>query len=92
MTGLFVGLIAVAAGILQGVTGMGGGLIQMLVLPLFFPVQLASAIAGCACLFLTAAMAFQYRKRPTSEWRSYQLCYIWQLPGWPFTFRQDGIR
>ena len=48
MTGLFVGLIAVAAGILQGVTGMGGGLIQMLVLPLFFPVQLASAIAGCA--------------------------------------------
>ena len=63
MTGLFVGLIAVAAGILQGVTGMGGGLIQMLVLPLFFPVQLASAIAGCACLFLTAAMAFQYRKK-----------------------------
>ena len=31
-TGLFVGLIAVAAGILQGVTGMGGGLIQMMVL------------------------------------------------------------
>ena len=41
ITGLFVGLIAVAAGILQGVTGMGGGMIQMLVLPLFFPVQLA---------------------------------------------------
>lgn len=62
-TGLFVGLIAVAAGILQGVTGMGGGMIQMLVLPFFFPVQLASAIAGTACLFLTAAMFFRYRKK-----------------------------
>ena len=63
ITGLFAGLIAVVAGILQGVTGMGGGLIQMLVLPLLFPVQLASAIAGASCLFLTAVMFFQYRKK-----------------------------
>jgi hypothetical protein len=60
---LSVAAIAVASGLIQGITGMGAGMTMMLVLPLFFPVQVSSAISGAICFFLTAAMAFRYRKK-----------------------------
>ena len=59
---LSVAAIAVASGLLPGITGMGAGMTMMLVLPLFFSVQVSSAISGAVCFFLTAAMAFRYRE------------------------------
>ena len=60
---VLVAMIAVASGLIQGITGMGGGMLLMLVLPLFFTVQVSSAVAGAICLFLTAAMVIRYRKK-----------------------------
>ncbi len=34
---MVIGLTALCAGILQGVTGFGAGIVMMMVLPVFFP-------------------------------------------------------
>ena len=60
---VLVAMIAVVSGLIQGITGLGGGMLLMLVLPLFFTVQVSSAVAGAICLFLTAAMVIRYRKK-----------------------------
>ena len=51
---------AFCAGLLQGVTGMGGGMLMMLVLPHIFPVPQAAAVSGAICLFLTFLMLLRY--------------------------------
>ncbi|MBQ3210533.1 MAG: sulfite exporter TauE/SafE family protein [Oscillospiraceae bacterium] len=50
------------AGIVQGVTGFGAGTLQMMVLPLFFPLIEATGISGVVCWSLTTAMFYRYRK------------------------------
>ncbi len=54
--------VALAAGFIQGITGMGGGMMLMLVLPFLFTVQQSAAVAGTICLFLTLFMLLRYRK------------------------------
>lgn len=50
------------AGIFQGITGFGAGIISMLALPAMFPVTQAAGISGAVCLSLTASMVIKYRK------------------------------
>lgn len=57
-----VALIALCAGILQGTSGMGGGMMMMLVLPWFFPLSQAAGVAGAVCLILTLSMVVRYRR------------------------------
>ena len=59
---IFVIIAELCAGIFQGITGFGAGIISMMALPLAFPLIQSSAIAGAICLSLTAAMVLQYRK------------------------------
>lgn len=50
------------AGIFQGITGFGAGIISMMALPLMFPVTEAAGISGAICLALTISMVIKYRR------------------------------
>ena len=45
--------ISTIAGLLQGLTGFGAGIILMLYLPYLYPVIQCSGIIGIICLFLS---------------------------------------
>ena len=55
-------LPAIAAGIIQGVTGFGAGIVLMVFLPLSYEVTQSAAMTGSICLVLCAAMVIRYRK------------------------------
>ena len=50
------------AGIIQGVSGFGSGTVQMMILPLLFPLNEAAGIGGMVSCALTAVLFFRYRK------------------------------
>lgn len=56
------GVIALLAGLAQGVCGFGAGILMMMVLPLFFSISRAAAISGVVSLTLTLLMILRYRK------------------------------
>ncbi|MEY8256561.1 sulfite exporter TauE/SafE family protein [Erysipelotrichaceae bacterium 66-17] len=53
--------IALLAGIVQGITGFGAGIVMMM-LPLQFAVAQSAGISSSICLVLSGVMAYQYRK------------------------------
>lgn len=55
-------LVAFAAGLLQAVTGFGGGIMIMTVLPSLISMNLAPAISGAICTPLSWSIAWKYRK------------------------------
>lgn len=52
---------AIIAGLLQGLTGFGAGIVLMLVLPSFFPILKSSAITGVIGLILCVGMIVRFR-------------------------------
>lgn len=62
MVFLSVLITALLAGIVQGVTGFGGGIITMLVFPHFFGITLGAGITGSLGIALCASVAYRYRK------------------------------
>ena len=54
-------IVAILAGLLQGLTGFGSGIVLMLVLPHYFPILESSAIAGVIGLFLCGGMIIKFR-------------------------------
>lgn len=54
--------VAFAGGMMQGIAGFGAGIVQMLILPWLFPLNVASGIAGIVACTLTAAMLLRYGK------------------------------
>lgn len=61
---IFISVLAAAllAGIVQGVTGFGGGIITMLIFPHFFGIPVGAGITGSLGIALCASMALRYRK------------------------------
>lgn len=59
---VFISVMAVLAGLSQGVCGFGLGILMMLSLPMYFPMSRAAGIAGCVSLMLTLMMVLRYRK------------------------------
>lgn len=57
-----MGGTAFLAGIVQGVTGFGGGIIMMLGLPFFFALPQGAGISSAVVGVLCALMAWRYRK------------------------------
>lgn len=55
-------LAAVAAGLIQGVTGFGAGIVLMVVLPQLFPVVQSAGMSQAITVVLTVVMAWHYRK------------------------------
>lgn len=53
--------IAILAGLLQGLTGFGAGIILMLYLPTLYPVIQCSGIIGAISICLSFIMTLQYR-------------------------------
>lgn len=59
---ILVMLTAVLAGIVQGVTGFGSGIVMMMVLPMYFALGESAGISTAICLFLNISMVYTYRK------------------------------
>ena len=57
-----IGLTALCAGILQGVTGFGAGIIMMMVLPSFFVLNQAAGVSCAIAAILSLSMCLRYRK------------------------------
>lgn len=59
---LIIGLVSVIAGLVQGVTGFGSGIVLMMLLPVFYALPQAAGISIAICVFLNASMVATYRK------------------------------
>lgn len=57
-----IGLVALCAGILQGVTGFGAGIVMMMVLPSLFPLNQAAGVSCAIAIVLSLSMFWRYRK------------------------------
>lgn len=55
-------IVALLAGLAQGVCGFGAGILMMMVLPLFLSISRAAAVSGIVSLALTMLMVLRYRK------------------------------
>jgi len=53
---------ALAAGVVQGVTGFGAGIVLMMVLPFYFALPQSAGIAAAVCIILCVLMAARYRE------------------------------
>lgn len=56
-----ISLIALCAGILQGVTGFGAGIVMMMVLPSFFPLNQAAGVSCAVAIVLSLSMVLRYK-------------------------------
>ncbi|MCI8294390.1 MAG: sulfite exporter TauE/SafE family protein [Lachnospiraceae bacterium] len=56
-----IGLTALCAGVLQGVTGFGAGIVMMMVLPSFFPLNQAAGVSCAIAILLSLSMFLRYR-------------------------------
>lgn len=56
-----IGLIALCAGAVQGVTGFGAGVVMMMVIPGFFPLNQAAGISSAIAVAQSLVMALRYR-------------------------------
>ena len=59
---LLVSLTAVLAGVVQGVTGFGSGIVIMMVLPMFSLLTQSAGISTAICMFLNISMVYTYRQ------------------------------
>ena len=59
---MWILLITFAGGLVQAVTGFGGGIVIMTVLPNLVSMNLAPAISNTICTPLACAIAWKYRK------------------------------
>ena len=56
-------LSALAAGVIQSVTGFGAAVVMMLVVPHFLGMATAPALVSSICIFLAIALAWKFRKK-----------------------------
>lgn len=59
---MIVSAAALAAGFIQSVTGFGGALVMMMVLPYFVAMKTATALGGLICVPMCIAVALRYRR------------------------------
>jgi uncharacterized membrane protein YfcA len=58
----YIFLPAFVAGIIQGVTGFGAGVVMMMFLPLQYSIIQSAGVSSAICMILCAAMVYRYRK------------------------------
>lgn len=61
-SGIIIGLVAIFSGIVQGITGFGGGIVLMMILPTLFMIPEAAGLSGAITLILSLMMCFRYKK------------------------------
>lgn len=59
---LCVAAPALAAGLVQGVTGFGAGILLMMFYPFVFPMMQSSAMSQLLCTFLCVSIVWRYRR------------------------------
>lgn len=63
INGLIVGFLAIFSGCIQAVTGFGGGIVNMLFMPSFYPLVEAAGISGATGGALAISIARRYRRQ-----------------------------
>lgn len=58
---MFLG-VALIAGIVQGVTGFGAGIIMMMLLPMLYPLTQSAGISVCVSIVLLLSMVYTYHR------------------------------
>jgi len=71
-------LTALLAGLVQGVTGFGGGIITMLIFPYFFSIPLGAGITGSLGIALCASMVIRYRK-DVNVWMAIMPAFLYNV-------------
>lgn len=61
MNAVIVGLLAIVSGCIQAVTGFGGGIVNMLFMPSFYPMAKSAGISGATGGPLAISIAWRYR-------------------------------
>ena len=59
---VLVSITAILAGIVQGITGFGSGIVMMMILPHFFALPQSAGISTAICMFLNMSMVYTYKK------------------------------
>lgn len=60
---IFIALSACIAGIVQGITGFGAGIVMMMILPMILGnIPQSAGVSTAICVILSAQMVFLYRK------------------------------
>ena len=59
---IVIAIISMIAGLTQGITGFGGGVILMMILPMFYDVITSAGISSAICIVLCFTLAYHYRK------------------------------
>lgn len=59
---ILIVIVAMLAGLVQGITGFGAGIIMMMVLPMFFALPQSAGISSAICIVLGLSMVLTYRK------------------------------
>ena len=67
MVYLSVLIIAIFAGLVQGVVGFGGGIITMLIFPYFFSIAVGAGITSALGIALCIFVALRYRKELSAK-------------------------
>ncbi len=79
MTVLLASLIFLLAGLIQGLTGFGGGLVAIPLLCLIMDVKVAVPLSILSGLVITTTMAFELRR--LLEWRKILPLLLGSIPG-----------
>lgn len=75
----YILLPAFVAGIIQGVTGFGAGVVMMMFLPLQFSVVQSAGVSSAICMILCAAMVYRYRHTISKKY-PVNTFYSWAFP------------
>lgn len=60
---IYIGIAAVFAGIVQGITGFGAGIVMMMILPMVLgSIPQSAGVSTAICVILSLQMIFLYRK------------------------------
>lgn len=60
---VYIGITAVIAGIIQGITGFGAGIVMMMILPMILEsIPQSAGVSSAICIVLALQMIFLYRK------------------------------
>lgn len=72
----YIFLPPLIAGIIQGVTGFGAGIVMMMFLPLQYSVIQSAGVSSAICMILCAAMVYRYRQTINFKKFYYRQCFI----------------
>lgn len=75
---IYIGIAAVFAGIVQGITGFGAGIVMMMILPMVLgSIPQSAGVSTAICVILSLQMIFLYRKHVDVKKGDCSCCFLY---------------